>query len=189
MLPYPSPPLFTVTRVPNALMRRNNMVIKLAYDSSQILEPLFSVRPINRPVTLGAVPRSNRIDPSSSSFLSLSLSFRGAIELQRYRQSRVINSRRKDVRSLVGNGVKMGQAVVRLRTHDTWCSSTFDLIVRGRDLRVPFFPPLSPSLSIIIRPWMESNVFSRSLFASVINMGRAIVERYVWGQVGAWILR
>ena len=77
MLPYPSPPLFTVTRVPNALMRRNNMVIKVAYDSSQILEPLFSVRPINRPVTLGAVPRSNRIDPSSSSFLSLSFLSRG----------------------------------------------------------------------------------------------------------------
>ena len=137
-----------------------------------------------------------RVLLSSLSF-SLSLSFRGAIELQRYRQSRVINSRRKDVRSLVGNGVKMGQAVVRLRTHDTWCSSTFDLIVRGRDLRVPFFhfflsflfARLSLLLSIIIRPWMESNVFSRSLFASVINMGRAIVERYVWGQVGAWILR
>lgn len=172
MLPYPSPPLFTVTRVPNALMRRNNMVIKVAYDSSQILEPLFSVRPINRPVTLGAVPRSNRIDPSSSSFLSLSLSFRGAIELQRYRQSRVINSRRKDVRSLVGNGVKMGQAVVRLRTHDTWCSSTFDLIVRGRDLRVPFFhffflfffpASLSFSRSLFGPGW--NRTFSRGLYS------------------------
>lgn len=124
--------------------------------------------------------------------LSLFLSFRGVIELQRYRQSRVINSRRKDVRSLVGNGVKMGQAtharykpVVQRHSVRSYCprarftSSFFHFF---------FFlfshPP--PSLD----HYSESNVFStaRSLFASVINMGTQLWSD-TWGQVGAWILR
>lgn len=119
--------------------------------------------------------------------------------LQRYRQSRVINSRRKDVRSLVGNGVKMGQAVV-LHTHDT--STVHRHSVRSYCPRARFtssfsfhfffsflFPPAPPSLhhySVL----MESNVSStaRSLFASVINIGKRLWSD-TWGKVRAWILR
>ena len=135
-------------------------------------------------MTLGAVPRSNRIDPSSFFSLSLSLflSFRGVIELQRYRQSRVINSRRKDVRSLVGNGVKMGQAtharykpVVQRHSVRSYCprarftSSFFHFFFS-------FLSPPSFSRSLFgIERFLDGEVSIRLCH----KYGDAVVERYV----------